>query len=121
MSSNLSINIRELRLRNKLTQQQLADNLHKACSTVRMWELGKSSPDSDTLIELSKIFNVSTDYLLSFSNTSSVNNEKTEPLITPKDKQINKINRGLVNLNPKQLKLINELIHEISSKDNHPE
>lgn len=121
MSNNLSNNIKELRLRKKLTQQQLADRLHKGCSTVRMWELGKSSPDSDTLIELSKIFNVSTDYLLSFSDTMSIDKKETEPVITPKDKQISRINKGLASLNTKQLKLINELIHEISNKDNQPD
>ena len=33
----------------KLTQKELAESLHKSESAVRMWELGKSEPDLQTV------------------------------------------------------------------------
>lgn len=56
--------IKELRLEQKLTQTELAKKLNTTQDTISLWELGKSFPDIQSLINLSKIFNVSTDYLL---------------------------------------------------------
>ena len=56
--------IKDLRQKEKLTQAQLGEKLFKSESTVRMWELGKSEPDIDTLNILASVFNVSTDYLI---------------------------------------------------------
>ncbi len=56
--------IKSLRETHRLTQKSLADKLYKSESTVRMWELGKSEPDSETINNLSTLFNVSTDYIL---------------------------------------------------------
>ena len=47
-----------------MTQGQLASLLFLSQDTISLWELGKSFPDIPSLIKLSKIFNVSTDYLL---------------------------------------------------------
>jgi transcriptional regulator with XRE-family HTH domain len=81
-----------------------------------MWELGKAFPDADTLVALSQLFNVTTDYLL--SNTGVIPNEEETPVTpTPKEKQIGKINKELTHLNPKQLKLVNDLVREISHRD----
>lgn len=64
INQNVGVNIKNLRIQNRLTQADLARKLNKSDSGVRMWELGISEPDNDTLVALSKIFNVSTDYLL---------------------------------------------------------
>ena len=56
--------IRECRLDLKLTQSQLAEMLNTTQDTISLWELGKSFPDIFNVIKLSKIFKVSTDYLL---------------------------------------------------------
>jgi transcriptional regulator with XRE-family HTH domain len=47
-----------------MTQTELAAEFGKSESAVRMWELGKSKPDADTLIDLTKLFNCTADYLL---------------------------------------------------------
>ena len=60
----LGENIRVLRIKTNLTQKSLAEMLYKSESAVRMWELGKSEPDNETLLNLASIFNVSVDYLL---------------------------------------------------------
>lgn len=55
--------IKELRKRDNISQQKLADALGLGQSTVAMWEKGKNSPEYDTLINIARIFNVSIDYL----------------------------------------------------------
>ena len=57
-------NIRQLRRDASLTQKDLAEKLYKSESAVRMWELGKSEPDSDTLINMATIFGVPVDVIL---------------------------------------------------------
>ena len=56
--------IKELRKEKNLTQEQLADELHVHRTTVVKWESGSSLPLNDTLVILSKYFNVSVDELL---------------------------------------------------------
>lgn len=55
--------LKELRKKNKISQQKLADLLGLGQSTVAMWEKGKNKPEHESLINISKIFNVSIDYL----------------------------------------------------------
>ena len=56
--------LRALRQRNKITQADLANVLGITQQAVARWESNKSTPDIDTLKQLSTYFNVSTDYLL---------------------------------------------------------
>ena len=57
-------NIRLFRRQASLTQKELAEKLYRSESAVRMWELGKSEPDSDTLINMANIFRISVDDIL---------------------------------------------------------
>ncbi len=61
---NLAEKILELRKANGLSQEQLAEKMGVSRQSVSKWESGDSLPDVDRLPELSRIFNVSTDYLL---------------------------------------------------------
>lgn len=56
--------IKQLRLKNKLTQQEVADKLGVTRPAYTAYETGKRQPDFDTLAKLSALFEVSTDYLL---------------------------------------------------------
>ncbi len=56
--------IRELRKENNMSQSELATKLYLSQDTISLWELNKSLPDIPSLVKLSKIFKVSTDYLL---------------------------------------------------------
>lgn len=69
----ISEKIRELRIRHELTQLQLANKLGLTRSSVNAWEQGISVPSTQYLVELAKLFNVSTDYLLGVEKTSTVN------------------------------------------------
>lgn len=61
---NLSNKIIELRSKNKLTQEELAEKLNVSRQTVSNWETGKCYPDIETLIIMSNKFNISLDELL---------------------------------------------------------
>ncbi len=69
----LSKRIYELRLSFGWTQVQLAQKLGVTKQTVSNWENDNIQPSIDMLIKLSKIFNVSTDYLLGLTPTNSIN------------------------------------------------
>ena len=56
--------IKELRVENELLQSDLASRLKVRQNTVSNWETGRSEPDQDALRELSRIFDVSIDYIL---------------------------------------------------------
>ena len=55
--------ISELRKKQGLSQEELADKVGVARQTISKWELGETSPDLKQSKELSKIFNVSLDEL----------------------------------------------------------
>lgn len=59
----------ELRKKSGLSQEQLADKLGLSRQAVSKWERAEASPDTDNLICLAKIYNVSLDELLSTDQT----------------------------------------------------
>lgn len=60
--------LKELRQKSGLTQKQLADKLWLSKATVSYYEQSLRYPSPEILIKLSKIFHVSTDYLLGIEN-----------------------------------------------------
>ena len=56
--------ILELRRKNNLSQEQLAEKLDVTRQTISKWELGETSPDIKQAKELSKIFKISLDELV---------------------------------------------------------
>lgn len=73
---DISKRIRELRQEKGMTVTELASAMGKSEGAVRMWETGKSKPDIDTIINLTKYFNVSSDYLLGIANVRNPENEQ---------------------------------------------
>ena len=69
----LNKRIYELRLSFGWTQVQLAQKLNITKQTVSNWENDNIQPSIDMLVKLSKIFNVSTDYLLGLTPVNSIN------------------------------------------------
>lgn len=72
--------LKQLRSDKGLSQQRLADLLNKAQSSINQYEHSQSEPDIDTLIQLSKVFDTSVDYLV--GNTSC--NVSIDKLLTYK-------------------------------------
>lgn len=56
--------LKELRTEKELSQTKLAEKLGVDFRTISNWENGVRKPDIDTLVEIAKFFDVSTDYLL---------------------------------------------------------
>jgi transcriptional regulator with XRE-family HTH domain len=56
--------IQQLRKTQGLSQEALAEKLTVSRQAISKWELGESMPDTENVVSLSKLFDVSTDYLL---------------------------------------------------------
>ncbi|MDE5932530.1 MAG: helix-turn-helix domain-containing protein [Lachnospiraceae bacterium] len=54
----------ELRKENGLSQEKLAELLNISRQAVSKWETGASNPDINNIIQLGKLYGVSTDYIL---------------------------------------------------------
>ena len=57
-------NLQTLRRQNGLSQQQLAEQLGVSRQAVSKWELDAAKPDIDNVIQISRLFGVSIDELL---------------------------------------------------------
>ncbi len=75
-----------LRKSREMTQEQLADFLNVSRQSISKWENGQSIPDVEKLVELSKTFDVTTDYLLKPSEIDELS-VKTE-LLEQQQKQM---------------------------------
>lgn len=54
----------QLRKREGYSQEELANKLDVSRQAISRWEMGTAVPDSSNLLQISKLFSVSTDYLL---------------------------------------------------------
>ena len=61
---NLSEKILYLRKDSGLSQEELAEKLNVSRQAVSRWENGSAMPDASNLLQLSRLFGVSADYLL---------------------------------------------------------
>ncbi len=69
---NFGCKLKELRIGQKMTQQQLADRIGVAKSVVSYYESGDRYPSYDVLIRIAHVFHTSTDYLLDFEKESVI-------------------------------------------------
>ena len=65
MNIEIANKLQKLRKENGYSQEELADKLGISRQAVSKWERAESSPDTDNLIILAKLYNVSLDELLS--------------------------------------------------------
>ena len=56
--------IYSLRKQNDLSQEELADKLNVSRQTISKWELGESNPDSDKIVPICELFDITTEELL---------------------------------------------------------
>lgn len=64
--------LKSLRLRSDLTQEQLAQKLCLTKSVISAYETGLRMPSYEVLIELSRLFKVSTDFLLGLERKQEI-------------------------------------------------
>ena len=68
--------IASLRVRSGMTQQQLAKELHVGPSAIGMYEQGRRTPSIEILIQMSNLFGVSLDYLITGKEFSAPATER---------------------------------------------
>ena len=56
--------IRELRRKRNMIQSDMAKLINVHPSAIAMWESGKRQPEREKLVQISKLFNVTVDWLL---------------------------------------------------------
>lgn len=85
MIIDIAERIKYLREKSGMTQIQLAKRVHVSRNTVNSWEMSLSNPSSICLAELSKVFGVSTDYLLSLDDGMRIDitdlNEREQEMV----------------------------------------
>ncbi|MCI8421684.1 MAG: helix-turn-helix transcriptional regulator [Clostridia bacterium] len=64
----LNKRLKDLRIKNKLSQSELAKNVNISQPAINYWELGKRTPNANAIITLANYFGVTTDYLLGESD-----------------------------------------------------
>lgn len=83
----LSDNIKSLRAKKGLTQKELADMLHVTAQAVSRWENGDVEPSVNTIKDMAKIFEVSTDDLLGDNELREETAAAVEPEISEIDEE----------------------------------
>lgn len=56
--------LKQARLKKELTQENVANILNVSRTTISNWEIGRSYPDLESVVELSDLYNISLDELL---------------------------------------------------------
>lgn len=89
----LSEKILELRKTSGFSQEQLAEKLDITRQSISKWESGESLPEIERLIELSRVFNVTVDYLVN----ESTGYETEIARGIPSAEEINRENASIIN------------------------
>lgn len=93
-NKDFSFAIKRIRNNNGLTMQEIADQLGVTKGAVSMWENKGIVPRDDILMKISQMYNVSIDKLLG---------NRIEGEIEPVNKKLSYIQRGLEQLDDKQV------------------
>ena len=73
MVIGLDNRIKKLREAKGWTQSELGKKMKVTRASVNAWEMGISNPSTDYLVDLAKIFDVSSDFLLGLKESSTIN------------------------------------------------
>lgn len=77
MSIKQGVYLKELRVKNKLSQEKLGEKLGLSRQSISKWEQGYATPDTENLLKLSEIYNVSVDTILKCGETEET--DEAEP------------------------------------------
>ncbi len=103
--NQFSKRLREIRLLNKMTLDELAIALNTTKTTLSRYENNKRTADSDFIIATAKYFSVSTDYMLGLSNN---------PLNV--DDLLSKSRIVVDDLSDTDISTVNSIVEELRSK-----
>ena len=91
--------ILELRIKNKLSQDELAEKIGVCSKAVSKWERGKSLPDAAIMLDLCALLNITVNDLLSGEVISMDNqNKRTEELLLEMAKQKEESDKRLLSM-----------------------
>lgn len=108
-------NIKHLRLQKGLSQQKLADILHISQQSVYKYENDITSPDIETLINMSNFFETSVDYIIGHTDISHKIEYTTETSLNNDEQTLIDQYR---NLTVKQRSLIHSLVESYLPETN---
>jgi transcriptional regulator with XRE-family HTH domain len=78
----------ELRKKKNLSQEEVAEKLNVTRQTVSKWELDQSTPGFDNIVPICKLYNISSEELITGRKADSNNDDQSYNLMT--DQEINK-------------------------------
>lgn len=81
--NNLSKNLYEIRRRNGLSQEEMAEKLLVSRQAISKWERGEAYPDTENLIMISNMFGITLDDLV--HSDLSAEPDDSEPIVTDKE------------------------------------
>ncbi|MEA5144401.1 MAG: helix-turn-helix transcriptional regulator [Oscillibacter sp.] len=84
----LSDKILMLRKQSGISQEELADKLNVSRQAISRWEMGSAQPDANNILQISKLFSVTTDYLLNDDYESDNDLPKVKKVREDNSKQI---------------------------------
>ena len=92
-----SENLKEIRNKRNITQEQLAEILAVSRQTISKWESGGGYPETEKILMIAKELNVSLDYLFKDLNYKEIESPSLllEEFYFTKDKQDRLSNRAL--------------------------
>lgn len=90
----LSEKILTLRKQNGLSQEALAEKLNVSRQAVSRWEVGSALPDASNVLQLSKLFGVTADYLLN----EDYNSDQDVPAVIHTQTTANKKTKNIIAL-----------------------
>ncbi len=90
---NIKNRIRDLREDSDLRQIDVANATGVDQKTLSNYETGKTNPDSHSIIKLADFFNVTTDYLLGYSNYNIKTNNDILNILNNIETQIKQIKK----------------------------
>lgn len=89
---SLGLKIKQLREENNLTQSELGEKLNISKATISKYEADRVEPSIPTLISISKLFNVSIDFLVgndeSFETIAAHMDDRTKTLSEEQRKRL---------------------------------
>jgi transcriptional regulator with XRE-family HTH domain len=102
--STLGTKIKELRFRNEMTQEELAQKLKIKRPTLANWETDRATPDYAKIKEMARIFGVSVDYLL--GQTNQVSDHIPYVVLSEEDLELLRRIKGLSNQSRKTIETV---------------
>lgn len=89
--------LKQSRVKKNLSQKEVANMVFVSQQAYAKWEKGLTTPNPDTISKLSKILDVTTDYLLGNEIKKEFNSDLNEKDIKEIDKYMEKVENDLTN------------------------